>query len=70
MNIFESGFVKTLRKSVAELIDEVMTFISFLAAIVCGIYFNSWIIFFALLVAGFGISTAINKLIVKSKKDG
>jgi len=66
MNFRETKFYRTFRASAAELFDELMVFISFLIAIVTGLYFKSWIVFFAVLVAGFVLATILYRLITKT----
>jgi len=65
MKFKKSTFLKTLRASVAELIDEIIIFSSLLSAIFAGLFFNSWLVFFMVITFGVLIATTIHKVIVK-----
>lgn len=60
-------FLGTLRKSLAELFDELMAFITFLSATLTGLYFQSWIVFISVLVTGFIITGVLHKRMSGSK---
>jgi Flp pilus assembly protein TadB len=57
----------SLRASIAELLDELLTFISFIIAMFAGLYFTSWWIFFVALLVGFGLARLCRKLLLKNE---
>lgn len=65
----DTTFFKTLRESAAALVDEALFFASFLAALLGGLYFASWWVFFGCLLAGIVLVVLAGKLIRAKKKD-
>ncbi|WP_166837982.1 hypothetical protein [Rheinheimera pleomorphica] len=63
----KQGFFNSLRASIAELLDELLTFISFIIAMFAGLYFSSWWIFFVALLVGFGLARLCSKLLLKNE---
>ncbi|BBA34276.1 uncharacterized protein sS8_2324 [Methylocaldum marinum] len=67
MKLRETDFVRTLRASVADLLDELLTFVTFLAALFAGLYFGSWFVFGAILIAGFLSGILVRQLVLRQR---
>jgi len=55
------AILTNIKESISELLDELMTFITLLAAVLIGLYYSSWPIFIGILITGFIIATLINQ---------
>ena len=67
MQVIKQSTTNLLRTSIAELLDELLTFISFIIAMFAGLYFTSWWIFFLALLVGFGLARLCSKLLLKNE---
>lgn len=60
-------FVRTLRGSLLELLDELLAFFGFLAALFAGLYYSSWWVFGGSLLFTFLVSVLIRRVLGRGK---
>lgn len=58
-------FVKSLRGSLVELLDELIAFASLIGAVLAGLYFASWWVFGGVLAGGLLVSVSLSRLILR-----
>lgn len=61
-----TGFVRTLRASLLELLDEILAFFGFLIALFAGLYYSSWWVFGGVLLLMFLVSVLVRRALGRS----
>ncbi len=62
-----TGFVRTLRASLLELLDELLAFFGFLAALFTGLYYSSWWVFGGVLLLAYLASILVRRVLGRSR---
>lgn len=62
-----TGFIRTLRASLLELLDELLAFCGFLVALLAGLYYGSWWIFGGVLLVAFLVGGLIRWVMASSR---
>lgn len=57
-----TGIIRNLRASLTELMDELLTFIGFFAALLAGLYYGSWWVFGGVLLLSFLLSLLLRRV--------
>lgn len=63
----QTEFIRTLRASLLEFLDEVLAFFGFLTALIAGLYYSSWWVFGGILAAAFLLGLFAHRILGQSK---